>query len=359
MTDPLRSLLPELYRPLLPEVFDTLAPTEQKATCASCAMCAPKGAPPPSDDVTYFRPDTKCCTFEPRLPSYLVGAILADERPDMAEGRRRIRAKIAARAGVTPQWLAPPAKREVLFGASWRTAFGRSLLLLCPYYERDGGLCTIWRHREAVCSTFFCKYDAAADGAEFWKSVRSLVGYVELLVTRHVTRALIPGYVETTNQGLTLEELEDLPPREADYQALWGAWVGREEELYLQAYELVRGLDRAGFAAILADAEYVNRARSLTAAHRALTSPSLPARLVPRPDLAARPIEGGVLVTTYSRYEPLLLTEALHEVVEAFRGGGTVAEVRERLLRESGVDVPEDLLQSLHQYRVLVAPSAE
>jgi hypothetical protein len=33
-----------------------------------------------------------------------------------------------------------------------------------------------------------------------------------------------------------------------------------------------------------------------------------------------------------------------------------VAEVRERLLRESGVDVPEDLLQSLHQYRVLVAP---
>ena len=29
---------------------------------------------------------------------------------------------------------------------------------------------------------------------------------------------------------------------------------------------------------------------------------------------------------------------------------------RVRLLRESGVDVPEDLLQSLHQYRVLVTP---
>jgi hypothetical protein len=88
-----------------------------------------------------------------------------------------------------------------------------------------------------VCSTYFCKYDAAADGEHFWKSVHGLVGYVELLVSRHVTRALIPGHVEPTARGLTVEELEDLPPREADYQAPWGAWVGREEELYFQAYK--------------------------------------------------------------------------------------------------------------------------
>jgi Fe-S-cluster containining protein len=356
VTDSLRSLLPELYQPLLPEVFDTLAPTEQKATCKSCAMCAPKDAAPAAADVTYFRPDTKCCTFEPRLPSYLVGAILADERPDMAEGRRRIRAKIAARVGVTPQWLAPPAKREVLFGAAWRNAFGRSLVLLCPYYERDGGLCTVWRHREAVCSTFFCKYDAAADGEHFWKSVRGLVGHVERLVSLHVTRAILPGYQPPIDQGLTLEELEDRPPREADYQALWGAFAGREEELYLQAYERVRGLDRPGFKAILADQEYESRAEIMMAAHERLTSPALPARLVVRPDLVARPGEGGVLVTTYSRYEPLLLTEALYEVVQAFGGEGTVTEVRERLLRDEGLDVPEELLHGLHQYRVLVEP---
>jgi Fe-S-cluster containining protein len=360
VTDTLRSLLPELYQSLLPEVFDTLAPTEQKATCASCAMCPPKdagsGSASASADVTYFRPDTKCCTFEPRLPSYLVGAILADERPDMAEGRRRVRAKIAARVGVTPQWLAPPAKREVLFGAAWRNAFGRSLLLLCPYYEREHGLCTVWRHREAVCSTFFCKYDAAADGEQFWKSVRGLVGYVERVVSLHATIALLPGYAPPPDRGLTLEDLEDQPPREADYAALWGPWVGREEELYLQAYERVRGLDRQGFRALLADAEYARRAEVMTAAHHKLTSSALPERLAPRPDLAARPTEGGVLVTTYSRYEPLLLTEALHEVVQAFGGGGTVAEVRERLLRDEGIDVPEELLRGLHQYRVLVEP---
>jgi Fe-S-cluster containining protein len=355
VTDTLRSLLPGLYQPLLPEVFDTTAPAEPKATCATCAMCPPKDAPPPTADVTYFRPDSKCCTFEPRLPSYLVGAILADERPDMAEGRRRVRAKIAARVGATPQWLAPPAKREVLMSAGWRNGFGRSLTLLCPYFEREGGLCTVWRHREAVCSTFFCKYDAAADGEHFWKSVRSLVGYVERVLSLHVTRELYPGYEPPAAQrDLTLEELEDRPPSESDYQALWGAWAGREEELYVQAFERVRALDRPGLQAILADAEYAKRAETMTAAHATITSPALPARLSPRPDLVARPAEGGVLVTTYSRYEPLLLTEALHDVVKAFGGGGTVAEVRERLLREEEIDVPEELLQALYQYRVLV-----
>jgi Fe-S-cluster containining protein len=356
VTDTLRSLLPGLYQPLLPEAFDTLAPAEPKATCSNCAMCPPKDAPPPTADVTYFRPDAKCCTYEPRLPSYLVGAILADERPDLAEGRRRVRAKIAARIGATPQWLAPSGKREVLMGAAWRNAFGRSQALLCPYYEREGGLCTIWRHREAVCSTFFCKYDAAADGEQFWRSVRSLVGYVERILSLHVTRALIPGYEPPVERGLTIEELEDRAPSDADYQALWGSSVGREEDLYLQAYERVRSLDRQGFKAILADEEYAKRSAAMTAAHARLTSPALPLRLTLRPDLAARPAEGGMLVTTYSRYEPLLLTEALYEVVQAFGGEGTVAEVRERLLRDEGIDVPEELLHGLHQYRVLVEP---
>ncbi|MEP7121145.1 MAG: hypothetical protein ABJE95_09555 [Byssovorax sp.] len=357
MNDTIRTLLPGLYQPLLPAVFDTEVPAEPKATCSTCAMCPPKDAPPAAADVTYFRPDSKCCTFEPRLPSYLVGAILADERPDLAEGRRRVRAKIAAKSGATPQWLAPPARREVLMGAGWRHGFGRSLLLLCPYFESDGGLCTIWRHREAVCSTFFCKYDSAADGEQFWRSVRALVGYVERVLSLHVTRELIPGYEPpVTTRDLTLEELEDRAPSERDYQALWGAWAFREEELYLRAYELVRGLDRPRFQAILADAEYEKRSATMTAAHTRITSPALPRHLMPRPDLVARPTDGGVLVTTYSRYEPLLLTEALHDVVQAFGGGGTVAEVRERLLREEGIDVPEELLQGLYQYRVLVEP---
>jgi hypothetical protein len=82
--------------------FDEAAPREEKATCSNCAMCAPPGAPP-APEVVYFRPDIKCCSFHPTLPNYLIGGVLRDERPDMAEGRRRLLAKIGARVGITPR----------------------------------------------------------------------------------------------------------------------------------------------------------------------------------------------------------------------------------------------------------------
>jgi hypothetical protein len=74
------------------------------------------------------------------------------------------------------------------------------------------------------------------------------------------------------------------------------------------------------------------------------------------PGVAARPVEGGVLVSTYSRYEPLLLSPDLHEVLKELGAGETVASFKERLQREHGVEVPDALLIALHQMRVLVAP---
>src|SRR5207248_709352 len=140
----------------LPPFFDVAAPREEKATCASCAMCAPPGGGTPGAE--YFHPDVKCCTYHPKLPNFLVGGLLSDGTPALAEGRRRVEAVIASRMGASPMWLAPPRKTRLLIEASRRSSFGRSLALRCPYYEADGGLCTIWRWRESDCSTFFCKF---------------------------------------------------------------------------------------------------------------------------------------------------------------------------------------------------------
>ena len=359
MPDSLRALLPSLYNAFLPDFFDTPAPVEAKATCDNCAMCPPKDAPSPasSPDVTFFRPDAKCCTYHPRLPNYLVGAILADERPDMQEGQRRIRAKIAARTGVSPRWIAPPPKFEVVLRAAYRRSFGRSLVLLCPYFERSSGLCTIWRQREIVCSTFFCKYVDGIDGEHFWKSVRGLVGYIERELSQEAARQVIPGYADPPDLGLTVEDLEDRPPSDVDYTASWGEWAGREEELYLGTYAWVQSLDRARFEAIVRGPSYDERFRAAKEAHRALIDPTLPPRLTPNPMMDVRPAQGGVLVTTYNRYEPLLLNDALYEVVREFSPGETVAEVRARLARDAGIDVPEELLVSMTRFRILVAPS--
>jgi Fe-S-cluster containining protein len=356
VTDTLRSILPAVYRPFLPDFFDTPAPVEVKATCASCAMCPKEGAPAAAG-VTHFRPDAKCCTFHPRLPNYLVGAILADDGPEMEEGRRRIRAKIAGRTGITPRWIEPPRKLEVLLRASRTHAFGRSLVLLCPYFEREGALCTIWRHREIACTTFFCKHVDGADGEFFWRSVRALGGYVERALSLAAAQALMPGWTEPPDEGLTIEDLEDRPPREQDHAALWGAWAGREEELYVRSFEWVRGLDRARFEALVeGDAVYRERLDRAEKAHREIVAPTMPERLVANPAMKVLPAEGGVIVTAYSRYEPLHLTAALHEVVRAFGPGETVAEVRARLQREEGIEIPDELLVSLYRFQVLVPP---
>src|SRR5450631_4114901 len=125
MSETFRDLLPAVYRVLLPAFFEREAIHEDKATCSDCAMCdksSSNGGGSRSagtgDGVSYFRPDTKCCTFQPHLPNYLVGALLRDADPALAEGQRRIRARIAQRVGVTPQWLAPGRKFSLLFEAA-------------------------------------------------------------------------------------------------------------------------------------------------------------------------------------------------------------------------------------------------
>src|SRR3954447_17812429 len=110
--------LPVLYADLFPDFFRKEIPAETKATCTSCAMCpsSASGAVESVDGVSrLFRPDTKCCTYYPKLPNYLVGALLSDTRDELGEGRRRVGEKLASRAGVTPQWARPTARYYLLY----------------------------------------------------------------------------------------------------------------------------------------------------------------------------------------------------------------------------------------------------
>lgn len=88
--------------------------------------------------------------------------------------------------------------------------------------------------------------------------------------------------------------------------------------------------------------------------YRRVASPVLPERLTLNPDASLQPAEGGVLAVTFSRYEPVLLSPDLHEVLKQFGPDETVAEVRARLLREHEVEIPEGMLLELHQLRVVI-----
>lgn len=356
--------LPELYRGLLPDFFrQDVVPEETKATCSRCAMCKEnaEGAVESVDGVSrFFRPDTKCCTYFPRLPNYLVGALLSDDRPELAEGRRRMEARIAGRIGVTPQWVKPPAKFNFLY-KNGHQFFGRAASLRCPYYGEASGGCTIWPYREAVCSTFFCKYVAGADGRKFWMSLKTYLTLTEIQLSRWTSLQLLPDYVlsgkdrpELNTVPLGVEDLDDAPPPAKAYAELWKEHVGREAEYFRACYQLVRGLTAEGLDKLLG-LDGVIELKAVETLFASSVSPRLPRTLRFNPDATVQWLpDGSVALGAYSDFDAIALPGEAYGLLVEFTGRQPVEAVRHHLREHKQADLSEDILVELYRHRILV-----
>lgn len=359
MSESIRSQLPAVYAPLLPPHFDQPVIQETRATCGSCQMLN-HGNLPEGVSAVFFRQETKCCTYQPSVPNYLIGALLADTRPELAEGQKRVRAHIGTRIGVTPQWLGPSAKYEVLYDASMRTSFGKNLTLKCTYY--DDGKCTIWKHRETICSTFFCKFSNGALAATFWKALKDYLVYAETVLARWAMQAVSLEVNEPNQQRgqLQLYELEDRPPPDGIYKKWWGSWAGREEEFYVACYEKVKTLNREKYSSLV-DQKPKGR-ELLTAtmtAYAAVNSHKLPERVQLNPKARVLPVlnAGSVIVTApYNPYDSVLIENDLYQVLRKFKHDKTVAETRKQLREEEGIELEDALLESFSRHQILMGP---
>jgi len=360
----LRSKLAPVYAPLFSDVFDRPEVVETRATCDTCAMCNHGQIAPVAMD--YFRPDAKCCTYHPGLANYLVGAILADTSEELAEGRRRIRAKIAARIGVTPSYVAPPRKYNVIYAAARGAGFfGRSKNMLCPYFdEENDGRCTVWRYRDAVCSSYFCKYTAGKPGWQFWDTMKSYLSHVERSLAHYSAVSVDPSVSEPQLErfALTVEDVEDRAPNDADYAFWWGKgkWVGREEEFYIACYERVRALQKAEFAKNVDDSpDGRGLLAKLEAKYDEIASPKLPPILIRATQLRKREAGENVVVTTYNPFDAFSVEKELFDVLEMFRADQTVEENLARLDKEKDVQLAPELVQYLFLHGVLAPPEKE
>ncbi len=361
MVDSIRGTLPPVYGHLLSEFFDKPKVVETRATCDRCSMCD-HGDPSPVA-MEYFNADTKCCTFTPVIPNYLVGAILADDSPEMAEGKRRIKAAIAKRIAVTPTHLSRPRKVTLLM-TGYGDVFGRTKSLLCPYYDGDNpaGSCTIWRHREVVCMTYYCKYSGGMRGYEFWTALHRYLSFVQRVLAQSAMRMVDPSVVEPRfkRNMLTLEDMEDLPPKESDYKAWWGQWVGREEEFYLKCHEWLKRVSPAEFAKHIDESkEGKELYERLIAKYEVNQSKLLPRSLVRNARMQENHVGDKVVVTTYHRYDSFALDKELFEVCGMFRADQTVEENLARLEQEEGIQLTPDLIEYLVGAGVLVEPKKQ
>jgi len=355
--------LPAIYRTLFPSFFQSSVPVEEKATCSACAMCEANN-PLPVESVDgvnrFFRPDTKCCTYHPRLPNYLVGAILADEDPAMAEGRRRIQEKISRGVAMNPQWIKAPALYNLLYSNA-RQAFGRTEALRCPYYKAEGGLCTIWRYREAVCSTYYCKYVAGADGRKFWMTLKTWLTLAEIQLSRYAVLQLLPDYVllgkdkaDNASTPLSVEDLDDRRLPDKEYAQLWGQWAGREAEFYRACFESVRKLSAEEFDNLLGLDGIVEQA-ILKRNHEAAVAPRLPRVLKFNPSTTVQWLpDGSIALASYSEFDAVALPGAAYALLVEFTGKEPVEAVRKRLREEKQADLHDDILIELFRHRILV-----
>jgi Fe-S-cluster containining protein len=336
--------LPPLFERWLTELHGAAPPEQPRTTCSSCPMIKDLLA-----DHQFTR-ETKCCTFFPDMASFLVGGVLLDEHPGMAEGRRRLGERIAMGQQVTPLGVSRPQIFLKLYGVG--ETFGKQPALRCPYYIAEGGQCGVWRHRESTCATWFCKYEHGTLGFQFWTAQHRLLKAVERGVA--TTVALDLG-IEEEALDLLLSTRETID-RERDaeiYRAVWEPWLGREHEYY---EETARRVAAMSWADVLerAKGQLEERVVDARATWEQLQSPP------PMPDLVRiRPLRraGGdgrrVLLKSYSDYDPLEVTAETAAALEAIDGRPVEVIVEE--LRERGVD--RDFLQHLWERGMLEGPA--
>lgn len=275
-------VLPPLYTAWLAEWLPGTVRGEPRSTCSDCSMCRKMVPETPSD--VYFNPAVKCCSFMPTLPNFLVGAILKDQSPDFADRRAQFERE-AEKVVITPLGIRAPASYQWLHDIK---TFGKSDILRCPYYrDEQGGSCSIWEYRNAVCSTWFCKFERGRTGYEFWASVKALLTALENTLSFHFALQLGAD-----------------PQADAALDAAWGPWAGRARDFYRECSNRVVPLRWSRLMEI-GGPEVRKLADACASAFASLGRAEVPGNLRIGAIRSEALGNGSLRVWGYSRYDPL------------------------------------------------------
>jgi hypothetical protein len=326
-------------------------------------MC-PTAEAPAHAAGSYFSPNTKCCTYLPRLPNFVVGQILADSDPASAPGRATVSARVQRGEVVRPLGLGVPQSYSLRYGHA-SADFGTSQALLCPHFLADGR-CGIWRYRNSVCTTWFCKHVRGAVGLRFWHALERLLNSVEQMLAcwclldqgfgpaafEQLSPAMANQFAKTSSDGNLAGTLEP-----AAHRALWGKWAGLEREFYQQCAQQVEALDWADIVRI-GGPDITANARIARAAYDALLDCSLPGALTVGQFRVIGIDESGTQVEAYHGSDPLSLSRELMDVLPLFNGRPTTETLRS-LADDRGVRITPELIRRLADFEVLVPVEGE
>lgn len=223
-------LVSSLWKHLLPEEFsDFHFPEEKKATCLNCPKIKESG----------FHVDIRCCTYQPRVPNFLVGYTLKDAKT------AHLFEKLIAQNMLTPEGLQQtPFQAKQALELYDKDEFGKTDKVCCPFLDRKTKLCQVYAYRNSVCSTFFCKHDDGESGETFWENLQSLVMQIETALSQWCMAQLgfdMDSYINSFNAlSKNLDELhQDVAWTESCLRSLWGDWYAKQKDFFIACAELI------------------------------------------------------------------------------------------------------------------------
>ncbi len=345
--------LSSLHERWLNEVLGAPAPSEPGSTCAACAMCQPAQTATHTNR-SHYSPQTKCCTYWPTLPNYLVGSILRDAT---SESGHRLASDMISTDLANPLGLAVAPWYQALYSVSSAHEFGTSERLLCPFYtSSNGGTCAIWRSRNSVCSTYFCKLTRGARSQDFWSAAKELLGFAERSISVWAAHANgvaidgIPANLATASDRPQLEKytLDGRLRRDAEK---WRLDSAERAAFYISCYDSVARLTWQAIEAIGGTAIGVRAAR-LKSAHTRLVRPRQSAAPEMGRLTVARADAETFLVATYRSSDAQQMHRDLLTVLPFFDGRPT-SEAIETIAAHSNIALTSEDVDRLIDYGIL------
>ena len=334
-------------------------PREQNASCNQCPLCRDPSTTR-TDPQSRFSKDTKCCTYLPVLPNFVVGGILNQEGANVGHGVGSVRERIARQIAVTPLGLMQLPSYTLTYEALSKGGFGRSLALLCPHYDAaEGGSCSIWAHRNSVCTTWFCKHTRGKTGATFWEAVKTMLEAVERELAVHVALAsgISSRVVEECsriNSTLLREQYLQEVSKDANLwrsRDRWADWYERQEAFFRQCGHAVEGMSWSEVKQVCGP--HLERLSDVVKdAYQALLSTELPPalRVGKLTMIADGPTTSSV--STYRALDTLTLDNDLLQVLKYF-DGRPYAVVLAEIEENEALRLDEPLLRRLLDYDIL------
>ncbi len=264
----------------------------------------------------------------------------------------------------TPLGLGQSATDKLLYEHMTRSkAFGRSATVRCPYYlDEAGGRCAIWRHRNAVCTTWFCKHIRGALGKGFWTNILRLLStaerhlaywcVAELEVGTEALHRLPSTTLESGQSDPVAQGRLDGVPDPENYRADWGRWANREADFFIECARLVSALSWDDVLRICGPQLRIS-ARVASEDNVNAKDDALPARLRVGPYHVVRTGPDCHRVQTYSQLDPLDVPAPLVDGLHYFDGRPT-AEALHALAVEGGIELHSSLVHKLIDFQILV-----